>query len=63
MDDGISLKALMAMAEEATGIPPSGQKLIINGRTLTSLDHDKTLHECRISNGCKLMVRVNRFIM
>ena len=46
----------MALAEAATGIPVTGQKLILNGRTLTSMDHDKTLFDCRVTNGCKLMV-------
>ncbi len=39
----------------------SGQKLILSGRTLTSLDHSKTLFECRVANNSKVMVLGKRF--
>ncbi len=38
-----------------------GQKLILNGRTLTSLDHSKTLFECRVGNNSKVMVLGKRY--
>jgi len=50
------LDELMSRVEEMTGVPVSGQKLIINGRALTSLDRDKKLSDCRIAPGCKVML-------
>jgi hypothetical protein len=47
---------LIDAAEEATGVPKRNQKLILNGRTLTTLDHSRTLAECKLTNGCKVMV-------
>ena len=46
----------MQEAEKLTGVPPSSQKLIINGKALTSLDHDKVMTDCRIQDGTKVMV-------
>ena len=50
------LSDLMEEAEKITGVPSSSQKLIINGRALTSLDHPKPISECRIQDGSKIMV-------
>ena len=46
----------MQEAEKLTGVPASSQKLIINGKALTSLDHDKVMTDCRIQDGTKVMV-------
>ncbi len=37
----------MSEIEKVTGVPVSGQKLILTGKTLTSLDHSKTLTDCK----------------
>jgi len=50
------LEELMGQVEELTGVPVGGQKLIVNGRALTSMDRDKRLSDCRISPGCKVML-------
>ena len=39
-----------------TKIPASTQKLIINGKALTSLDDNKIIADCRIQDGTKVMV-------
>jgi len=46
----------MVQVAEMTGVPVQGQKLIVNGRALTSLDKEKRLSDCRISPGCKVML-------
>ena len=46
----------MEEAEKLTGVPTSSQKLIINGKALTSLDHTKQISDCRIQDGSKIMV-------
>ena len=46
----------MQEAEKLTGVPACSQKLIINGKALTSLDHDKVMTDCRIQDGTKVMV-------
>ena len=46
----------MVQVAEMTGVPVQGQKLIVNGRALTSLDKEKGLSDCRISPGCKVML-------
>ena len=43
-------------AEKYTKIPASTQKLIINGKALTSLDDNKIISDCRIQDGTKVMV-------
>ena len=43
-------------AEKFTKIPASSQKLIINGKALTSLDDNKIITDCRIQDGTKIMV-------
>ena len=48
-------------AEKVTGVPSSSQKLIINGKALTSLDHNKLITECRIQDGTKIMVLGKRY--
>jgi len=52
----IALVDLMVQIEEVSGVPVEGQKLIVNGRSLTSLDKNKSLSDCRISPGCKVML-------
>jgi len=52
----VTLVDLMVQIEELSGVPVSGQKLIVNGRSLTSLDQSKSLSDCRISPGCKVML-------
>jgi len=51
-----TLLNLMGQIEELSGVPVGGQKLIVNGRSLTSMDHEKSLSDCRISPGCKVML-------
>ena len=46
----------MGHVAEVTGVPIKGQKLIVNGRALTSMDNDKRIPDCRISPGCKVML-------
>ena len=46
----------MTEAEKLTGVPASSQKLIINGKALTSLDYNKPIGDCRIQDGTKVMV-------
>ena len=46
----------MTEAEKLTGVPASSQKLIINGKALTSLDYNKPIGHCRIQDGTKVMV-------
>ena len=43
-------------AEKFTKIPASSQKLIINGKALTTLDDNKIITDCRIQDGTKVMV-------
>jgi len=43
-------------AEKLTKIPAQGQKLIINGKALTTLDDTKIITDCRIQDGTKVMV-------
>ena len=50
------LSDVMQEAEKLTGVPACSQKLIINGKALTSLDHDKVMTDCRIQDGTKVMV-------
>ena len=46
----------MEEAEKLTKIPASSQKLIVNGKALTTLDHTKIITDCRIQDGTKVMV-------
>ena len=50
------LSEVMTEAEKLTGVPASSQKLIINGKALTSLDYKKLIGDCRIQDGTKVMV-------
>ena len=43
-------------AEKFTKIPASSQKLIINGKALTTLDDNRIITDCRIQDGTKVMV-------
>lgn len=61
IDDNAQLSDLMGHVELMTGVPTSGQKLVLNGKALTSLDPAKTLKECRVTNNCKVMVLGKRF--
>ena len=61
IDDGSVLSDLMGHVELMTGVPTTGQKLVLNGKALTSLDHGKTLRECKVTNNCKIMVLGKRF--
>ena len=56
-----SLVDLMSVVEEKTGVPVDGQKLILNGKSFTSMDRDKSLQELRFKNKCKVMVLGKRF--
>ena len=56
-----SLVDLMSVVEEKTGVPIDGQKLILNGKSFTSLDRDKSLQDLRFKDGCKVMVLGKRF--
>lgn len=47
---------VMEEAEKLTKIPASSQKLIVNGKALTTLDHTKIITDCRIQDGTKVMV-------
>jgi len=51
-----TLEELMGHVAEVTGVPIKGQKLIVNGRALTSMDNEKRIPDCRISPGCKVML-------
>ena len=53
----------MNEAEKLTGVPASSQKIIINGKALTSLDHDKVMTDCRIQDGTKVMVLGKKYDM
>jgi len=55
------LSEVIKEAEKVTGVPSSSQKLIINGKALTSLDHNKLITECRIQDGTKIMVLGKRY--
>ena len=55
------LSDVMQEAETLTGVPVSSQKLIINGKALTSLDQTKQISECRIQDGTKIMVLGKRY--
>lgn len=57
IESSASLSDLMIKAEEWTGIPTVGQKLICQAKTISSLDHEKTtLSDCQLTNGSKVMV-------
>ena len=56
MDPDSTLIDLMLRIEEITDIPVEGQKLILNGRSFTSSDRDKSLAECKVLNLSKIMV-------
>ena len=61
ISDDVPLTDLLKAVEEATGVPASGQKLILNGRALTSMDHEKSLRECGVANFAKIMVLGKKF--
>ena len=52
---------LLSMIEELTHVPVNGQKLIVNGKALTSSDHDKKISDCRISPASKVMLLGRRY--
>lgn len=61
ISEGATLSELMERAVEITGVPSARQKLILNGRALTSLDHGKSLTECGVTNFSKVMVLGKRY--
>ena len=52
---------LMKEVEAKTGVPIDGQKIILNGKSMTSLDREKNLAELRFKDGCKVMVLGKKF--
>lgn len=61
IQDGCKLIDLMKDIELMTGVPVGGQKLILNGKSLTSLDREKSLDELRFKEGSKVMVLGKKF--
>jgi len=61
MSESSKVLDLMKEVELRTGVPMSGQKLILNGKSLTSLDRDKTLAEIHFKDGSKVMVLGKKF--
>ena len=61
MSESSKVLDLMKEVELRTGVPMSGQKLILNGKSLTSLDRDKTLAELHFKDGSKVMVLGKKF--
>ena len=59
--DGCKLIDLMKDIEVKTGVPVGGQKLILNGKSLTSLDREKSLNELKFKDGSKVMVLGKKF--
>ena len=51
----------MTIIEEKTGVPVEGQKLILNGKSLTSLQRDKSIEDLKFKDGAKVMVLGKRF--
>lgn len=43
VDGGMALSNLAAEVEKVTGVPKENQKLILRGKTITAVDHSKTL--------------------
>ena len=56
-----TLLELMSVVEEKTGVPVEGQKLILSGKSLTSLDREKLLQDLRFKDGSKVMVLGKKF--
>lgn len=61
IDDQATLGELMGQIESELSVPKSGQKLILNGRTLSSLDPETTLERAGVRNLSKIMVLGRRF--
>lgn len=51
----------MTIIEEKTGVPIEGQKLILNGKSLTSLQREKSIEELKFKDGAKLMILGKKF--
>lgn len=61
LDDQSLITDLMDEVETLTGVPMGAQKLILNGKALTSLDTSRTLKSVRVTNNCKIMVLGKRW--
>ena len=61
MTDSSTLMDLMKEVENKTGVPINGQKIIFNGKSMTSLDHEKNLSDLRFKDGCKVMILGKHF--
>ncbi|XP_059081591.1 BAG family molecular chaperone regulator 1-like [Tigriopus californicus] len=61
IDDQVTISELMSQIESELSIPKTGQKLILNGQALTSLDHGSTLQQAGVRNLSKIMVLGRRF--
>ena len=55
------LTDLMAEVETLTQVPATGQKLILNGKSLTSQDKSKSLADLKVFDGAKIMVLGRRY--
>jgi hypothetical protein len=55
------LTELLKVVEEVTGVPTSGQKLVLGGRALTSLDHNRSLRDVGVVQFAKVMVLGKRY--
>lgn len=56
-----TLSELMNVIEENIGVPVEGQKIILSGKSLTSLDREKSLTDLRFKDGSKVMILGKRF--
>jgi len=61
ISEGSTLSELMEVVAKETDVPSARQKLILNGRALTSMDHEKSLQECGVINFSKIMVLGKRY--